>query len=253
MSKYLLTVLVFGICIILFGQHPNLSWDTPYEAVYRQQACEGCDKVGVLLITKQKSLYYHNRTIRARDSSAFRQVNDNSFELIERDTEGICVFTDFREGKMMSRTHNPLSDEAYILYEPIPDIAWKITDEQIQLGKFVCTKATAQFRGRLWIVWFTSDVPVRAGPWKLQGLPGLIVQASTEADRYYFKLEKLIYPTANNTSITAPKNGKRVNGWDYFVKLVKRDAENWVRYIKSMGPGYNAEVDLDSGLEKLEF
>ena len=35
-----------------------------------------------------------------------------------------------------------------------------------------------------WEVYFTTDIPINKGPWKLWGLPGLIVRAE-DKDRYF--------------------------------------------------------------------
>ena len=35
--------------------------------------------------------------------------------------------------------------------------------------------ATTHFRGREWKVWFSEEIPLSLGPWKLGGLPGLIL------------------------------------------------------------------------------
>ena len=37
--------------------------------------------------------------------------------------------------------------------------------------------ATTHFRGRDWKVWFSEEIPLPLGPWKLGGLPGLILAA----------------------------------------------------------------------------
>ncbi|RQE01044.1 GLPGLI family protein, partial [Prevotella intermedia] len=42
-----------------------------------------------------------------------------------------------------------------------------------------CKKATTNFRGRYWEVWYTEDIPISQGPWKLCGLPGMILKANS--------------------------------------------------------------------------
>ncbi|MBD5281121.1 MAG: GLPGLI family protein [Bacteroides sp.] len=63
----------------------------------------------------------------------------------------------------------------YRYFEPIPEIDWVLTDETEEIMGYECHKATAKWRGREWNAWY-SDIPVNAGPWKFQGLPGLILK-----------------------------------------------------------------------------
>ncbi|MBS1572191.1 MAG: GLPGLI family protein [Bacteroidetes bacterium] len=62
---------------------------------------------------------------------------------------------------------------------------WKIIPQQYKeiLG-YTCEKAESNFRGKKWIVWYTKNIPSPFGPWKLRGLPGLILEA-TDEDGYY--------------------------------------------------------------------
>lgn len=61
-----------------------------------------------------------------------------------------------------------------------------MTDEKKDIIGFVCTKATCEFRGRNWTVWFTTELPVSDGPWKFNGLPGLILKAEDDKGHYSF-------------------------------------------------------------------
>ena len=40
------------------------------------------------------------------------------------------------------------------------------------------------FRGVEWRVWYTDEIPSSAGPWRLRGLPGLIIKADSEAHTF---------------------------------------------------------------------
>lgn len=75
--------------------------------------------------------------------------------------------------------------------EPVPDIAWVVGGEADSLYGYSCMVATARFRGRTWTAWFTMEIPIELGPWKLSGLPGLILKAIDESGEYCFDCVEL--------------------------------------------------------------
>lgn len=90
------------------------------------------------------------------------------------------TFKDYESGQLTDRVN--ASWEGYKYSEPIPEFNWEITEETGKIRGLPCRKAEADFRGRHWIVWYSEEIPVSDGPWKFQGLPGLVVYAS-DADR----------------------------------------------------------------------
>lgn len=61
---------------------------------------------------------------------------------------------------------------------------WHIEDGDTTICGYSCGKAWTDIGGRRWTAWFTTDIPISEGPWKLHGLPGLILKA-VEADSIY--------------------------------------------------------------------
>jgi len=55
-----------------------------------------------------------------------------------------------------------------------------VPDSTKTIENYTCLMAKGHVRGRDYTVWFTPDIPVSAGPWKLWGLPGLIVDARSD-------------------------------------------------------------------------
>ena len=87
--------------------------------------------------------------------------------------------------------------KGYFYEEPITMPNWILHEDTATISGFICKRATTHYRGRDWEVYYTSDIPLSRGPWKLWGLPGLITRA-TDADHYFlFEMEtfkRLINP-----------------------------------------------------------
>ena len=76
---------------------------------------------------------------------------------------------------------------AHIYEEEVPALEWEMTGEHGTVASFDCQKAECDFRGRRWEAWFTPEIPVSEGPWKLKGLPGLILYARDTTGQYSFE------------------------------------------------------------------
>ena len=74
----------------------------------------------------------------------------------------------------------------YLVEEPSYTIDWNITQDTMRIEGMTCYKAKAKFRGRNWTAWFNPELPFQAGPWKLHGLPGLIVDARDDRNEVIF-------------------------------------------------------------------
>ena len=64
---------------------------------------------------------------------------------------------------------------------------WEIVSDTMTILSYLCQKATTRFKGRDFTAWFTPEIPRNEGPWKLCGLPGLILRA--EDSQQYFVFE----------------------------------------------------------------
>lgn len=93
--------------------------------------------------------------------------------------------------------------------EAAPKLNWKIGSESKKIGKLVCKKATANFRGRNYVAWYTETYSVPFGPWKLNGLPGLILEAYDTDKNVYWYFKNIEYPTKNKQVITGIRKTKK--------------------------------------------
>ena len=81
--------------------------------------------------------------------------------------------------------YGKVSIDKFMYHEEVPHIDWALSDSTKEIRGYLCHQATATFRGRNWIAWY-CDIPKSVGPWKLNGLPGLILAAETEDKEHTF-------------------------------------------------------------------
>ena len=96
------------------------------------------------------------------------------------------VWRDYPEGKMTVRDAIP--PFVYEAQETLEPIKWKLSEDTLTVCGYLCKKATCELHGRKWTVHYSEEIPTSAGPWKLCGLPGLIVEAKCEGGIHHFTL-----------------------------------------------------------------
>ena len=96
----------------------------------------------------------------------------------------------------------------YLIEEAAPKIAWKIAKDTASFVGIKCQRATAYFKGRNWTAWFAPELPFQSGPWKLNGLPGLIIEAYDDKKEVLFQfagMENVIQQEKQNSADAEPK------------------------------------------------
>lgn len=99
--------------------------------------------------------------------------------------ESMNVFKNYPSPGRMTNTE-VVCEDWFRYEEEIPDFGWELTDSVKTILGYECKGARCTFRGRDWTVYYAEDIPVMEGPWKLCGLPGLIMEAQADGDEYSF-------------------------------------------------------------------
>jgi len=73
-------------------------------------------------------------------------------------------------------------------------INWTKKKSKKSILGYSCQLAIGEFRGRVYEVWFTDEIPLPYGPWKLYGLPGIIVEATDLRNQIKFTATEICYP-----------------------------------------------------------
>ncbi|MEO9891803.1 GLPGLI family protein [Aurantibacter sp.] len=76
--------------------------------------------------------------------------------------------------------------------------------------------------------WFTPEIPISNGPGEYWGLPGLILEVTSE--KTVILCTKIVLNSDEKVAIVAPKKGKEINQADYDELLVKKMKEMSERF-----------------------
>ena len=99
------------------------------------------------------------------------------------------VWTNYPDGQVTVR--DAIIPNIYETREERKPINWELIDDTLTVGGYLCKTATCQLHGRKWTVRYSEDIPTSAGPWKLCGLPGLVLKAETDDGIHRFTLASL--------------------------------------------------------------
>lgn len=115
-------------------------------------------------------------------------------------------------------TTERLGMQNYLIEENLPKIKWEIKEERKKIGEHMCQKAVGEYGGRRYTAWFAEELPWRNGPWKLSGLPGLILEAEDERQEVRF-LFKELYAGGEHESTATERSRMTKTSVKAFEKL----------------------------------
>lgn len=95
------------------------------------------------------------------------------------------VFQNYENNKFTVTDEVTFSN--YFYTEESADFEWKLSGDTSTVCGYVCNKAVTNYGGKEWTVWYTIEIPISDGPWKLSGLPGLILKAEDSTNTHIFE------------------------------------------------------------------
>ncbi|MBZ9779522.1 GLPGLI family protein [Psychroflexus sp. CAK8W] len=172
-----------------------------------------------LTFTSAQSIYKEGK-------GDIKSIPDNTQVRDLSGTNPTFYFVNLKDRTLRMKTQ--LDGERIIVKENLPAIEWNIKpDSKREIMGFDCIEAEALFRGRLYTAWFSPDIPVPFGPWKLQGLPGLILEAYDKMDEVHFYATRLKYEQGSFKELNIPNENDDHNEITLkgYIELRQKDVE----------------------------
>jgi GLPGLI family protein len=150
----------------------------------------------VLFVGKNASSYksydrqLQNALFRKQMQEAITNSADGNIRLDRHISGSGTEYYQFINYRKLVRKEASMMD-SYIIDDVLPVLNWHISSDKANFGELHCQKATCHFKGRDYTAWFCADLPVHVGPWKLNGLPGVIVEAYDAKKDIVFKFDRV--------------------------------------------------------------
>lgn len=203
--KILLLLLFMGV-LQTKGQEDSVMFKVAYKATFKgKQESELKEDFQVLEVGRKYSEYYsiYDREFQHK-SDSLQNAGLSDIELASQlygkngpdKGETYQVFKNYPTAGKLTYTY-VIFNFPYLYEEDMPAMKWDLAEGDSVIGGYACKKAVCELRGRKWTAWYTLDLPYSDGPWKLCGLPGLILAALESEGIYSFSfagIEKCDYP-----------------------------------------------------------
>lgn len=143
-----------------------------------------------LLVNKTSSLYYSVTAKRQQDklqakAAEAQATGSNEINMgVWKSTTNESLYILRKNKELYKLIH--YKTNTYLIKEKVPALSWEIGKETKKINNYLCQSATIRYGGRKYVAWFTTDIPLGFGPWKLQGLPGLILEAADDKNEVQF-------------------------------------------------------------------
>jgi GLPGLI family protein len=165
-----------------------------------------------LLLQGEKSLFTMKRNDKIQSSyqSNYFDASPDSLFTVYKDFESNSLLFDF--------FHLYQGNTFYA--DTLHPMEWRLESEEKKVEGIPCKRATVRFKGRDYVAWYAPSIPISNGPWKLGGLPGLILEAGDVHGEWH--------------AVFTQMRGLDFIDFGYFEKLVNRGVANFATFVNDM-------------------
>lgn len=201
------------------------------------------------------SLGKTNSAYRTADQASADSARKAMIEKAQKDAEtGMPLTIDMRGTKRATTTiiyKNSIENKMmfieqfnkvnFLIEDALPTFSWTILEDTKQIQNYSCQKAITNFRGRSYEAWFCNSLPYNSGPWKFNGLPGLILEVYDTKRQVKFMLTRIEMP--NNELIALPEKVSRTTEKE-FKQMVQAARENMGSFLNSQATPTGGDVKM---------
>ena len=114
-------------------------------------------------------------------------ITNSNIEKISE--EGLFIIKSFSDSTIYYKGN--IFGKNFDVKDTLFTMNWKLSGQNKTILGYECHEAKTYFRGRYYTAFYTPQISYPDGPWKFNGLPGLILEVYSDDDEYKFIAQKI--------------------------------------------------------------
>jgi len=213
-----------AVCFWAGAQEPDVALATVrYELIHVNDTSDRDNprKEELIMYMGQRASLYQSETLALRrkeiDEQLSKHMAGGEGRRISVTAVAIPGVTNERlyafpqEGRLVMS--DQVGSAAYLVDLPYPGVEWEVADEVKEINGYEVQKAKGSFGGRDYTSWFTTKLTFPYWPWKLHGLPGLILEAYDSKNEVVFRF--LEFAKEAGEEIALPEDATKASLRDF--------------------------------------
>ena len=174
---------------------------------------------------------FFSRDLRALDTQNTKELKSPmQFSTIPENYVGFDLLFNHKDSLTTVTNRLPYTSQVIEYSELSESPEWTyIPDEIATVMDYHCHVATCNYGGRNWKVYYTNDIPVPYGPWKLNGVKGLVLKAEDSENNFIFEAVGLTQKPQPIIRYDWSRKKMKKEDWKKFEQEMYKNAGAFVR------------------------
>lgn len=179
-----------------------------------------------------------------KESDEKFKVEDSNYSKMKvsiNNSDSIGDYQYIKNGKIQERR---LAGETYyMVVEDFTPLNWQLIDSTQKIGNYICQLASTFCYGRTFYAWYTSEIPSDKAPWKLGGLPGLVLHAYDSEKKYEWKATNIEFGVEFDFSRYPSEKEQKITLKEY-INIEDENYKKMVRKAEDIAAQFGATAEF---------
>ena len=207
----------------------TISYRFKYKATEKDDSLSHDDLMDLQLGRKYNAFF--SRNLRDLDIRNTKEIKTTmQFQTVPENYVGFDLLVNHADSTTIVTHRVPYTSQVIEYTENTPAPVWTyVLEDTATVMGYHCHAAKCTYGGREWKAYYTNDIPLPYGPWKLNGVKALILKAEDSEHNFVFEAEGLTQKT--QPIIRYEWNRKTMNkeDWKRFEREMYQNAGAFVR------------------------